>query len=302
VGWYRVTVGDDGLSMDFSSAPSGRSDRIGVSAAAPVSRRSGVADADDGRTVQAVRPAVWPTIAVTCLAFESRIAAGPGVAVLHGHIPNLRTALDNAIARGCSGIISFGIAGGLAPDLAPVAWVVASGVVAPNKRYPTDRDWARRLLKALGSAIHADIAGVDDAVAEPAGKRWLRDATASVAVDMESHIAAEAAEAHGLPFAACRVIIDPAHRSLPPAALVDLRPNGTPDISAVLRSVIRQPFQLPELLRVAADARAARVALRAGRRRLGPGLSFPGFHPAVSPRPASSPRDHEAAVVWGPAE
>jgi hypothetical protein len=63
---------------------------------------------------------------------------------------------------------------------------------------------------------------------------------------MESHIAA--AEAHGLPFAACGVIIDPAHRVLPPAALVNLRPDGTPDIAAVLRSVIRQPYQLPALL------------------------------------------------------
>jgi hypothetical protein len=63
----------------------------------------------------------------------------------------LGAALGEAIARGCSGIISFGIAGGLASDLAPGAWVVASGVVAAHKRYPTDRDWARRLLRALGS-------------------------------------------------------------------------------------------------------------------------------------------------------
>jgi adenosylhomocysteine nucleosidase len=72
--------------------------------------------------------------------------------------------------------------------------VVASGVVAAHKRYPTDRDWTRRLLQALGSAVHADIAGVGAPVIEPAGKRSLRDATSSVAVDMESHIAAEAAE------------------------------------------------------------------------------------------------------------
>ena len=246
------------------NAPSGRSDRA-VSGA-------GVASS----------PAAWPTIAVTCLAFESRIAAGPGVAVLHGHIPNLRTALEDAIARGASGIISFGIAGGLAPDLAPGAWVVASGVVAAHKRYPTDRDWARRLLQALGCAVHADIAGVDAPVVEPADKRALRDATTSVAVDMESHIAAEAAQAHGLPFAACRVIIDPAHRALPPAALVNLRPDGTPDVAAVLWSVIRRPRQLPALLRVAADARAAQLALRAGRQKLGAGLSFPGFRPVAA--------------------
>ncbi len=272
-----------------------------MSGAGPAHRRAG-GPAAAGAGV-AFSPTAWPTIAVTCLAFESRIAAGPGVAVLHGHIPNLRTALEDAIARGASGIISFGIAGGLAPDLAPGAWVVASGVVAAHKRYPTDRDWARRLLQALGCAVHADIAGVDAPVIEPADKRALRDATTSVAVDMESHIAAEAAQAHGLPFAACRVIIDPAHRALPPAALVNLRPDGTPDVAAVLRSVIRQPRQLPALLRVAADARAAQLALRAGRQRLGAGLSFPGFQTAPGVTVAHAPAtDRTPAIVLGPAE
>jgi hopanoid-associated phosphorylase len=191
----------------------------------------------------------------------------------------LRTALDEAIKRGCNGVISFGIAGGLAPDLAVGAWVVATGVIAARKRYPTDRDWSRRLLTALGGAVHADIAGVDAPVVQPDEKRLLHHATSSVAVDMESHVAAEAAEVHGLPFAACRVILDPAHRALPPAALIDLRPRGTPDVPAVLRSVICHPRQLPALLNVAADARAAQLALRAGRRRLGPGLSFPGLKP-----------------------
>jgi adenosylhomocysteine nucleosidase len=219
----------------------------------------------------------WPTIAVTCLAFESRIAAGPGVAVIHGHTPNLRAALEAAIEHGSRGIISFGIAGGIAPELAPGDWVVATGVVSVNKRYSTDRDWARRLSQDLGFAIHADIVGVDAPVTTPADKRGLRNATHAVAVDMESHIAAAAAQAHGLPFAACRVIIDPAHRALPPAALVNLRPEGTPDIAGVLRSLIRQPCQLPGLLRLSTDARAAWLALRGGRRRLGPGLSFPDF-------------------------
>jgi adenosylhomocysteine nucleosidase len=273
-----------------------------VSGVTPRRAGSAFAAASSGAGLT-LKPTAWPTLAVTCLAFESRIAAGPGVTVLHGNIPNLRAALDDAIGRGCSGIISFGIAGGLAPDLAPGAWVVASGVVAAHRRYTTDRDWARRLVHALGSAVHADIAGVDEPVAEPTGKRWLRNATASVAVDMESHIAAAAAEAHGLPFAACRVIIDPAHRSLPPAALIDLRPDGTPDISAILRSVLRNPFQLPELIRVAADARAARVALREGRRRLGPGLSFPGFHPTlVWPTSEAAAGERAPAIALGPAE
>jgi adenosylhomocysteine nucleosidase len=239
----------------------------------------------------AFNPKPWPIIAVTCLAFETRIAAGPGVEVVNGHVPNLRTALEYAIARSCSGIISFGVAGGLAPDLAPGDWVVASGVIAGHKRYPTDPDWTLRLLRALGGAVHADIAGVDALVVQPYEKRLLHHATSSVAVDMESHVAGEAAEAHGMPFAACRVILDSAHQALPPAALIDLRPDGTPDVAAVLRSVICRPRQLPGLLNVAADARAAQFALRAGRRRLGPGLSFWGLHPDPATRVANSVRN-----------
>ncbi len=82
---------------------------------------------------------------------------------------------------------------------------------------------------------------------------------------------------HGLPFAACRVIIDPVDRALPPAALIDLRPDGTPDVPRVLRSVLRNPCQVPALLRVAANAHAAHLALRAGRQHLGDGLRFPEF-------------------------
>jgi hopanoid-associated phosphorylase len=220
---------------------------------------------------------VPPVVAVTCLSFEARIAAGPGVMVLCGDAPRLAAALESAIARGRSGIISFGIAGGLDPALAPGDWVVASRVVAAAERFSTDRAWSKRLLEALPSAVHADIAGVDLPVVDASTKRRLGTTTRTVAVDMESHIAARVAAAHGLPFAACRVIIDPAQRTLPPAALVGLRPDGTPDAGAVLRSLARQPGQLITLLRTALDARAAHAALLGGRRLLGAGLGFPDF-------------------------
>ena len=73
------------------------------------------------------------------------------------------------------------------------------------------------------------------------------------------------------------MIIDPAERTLPPAALVGMRADGTPDPLAVLRSVMRQPSQIPALLRVIADAKAARAALFRGRKRLTADLSFPGL-------------------------
>ena len=211
-------------------------------------------------------------IAVTGLAFEAKIAGG--VAVVRDGRRTTAT-LDAAIARGGRGIMSFGIAGGLAPGLQPGQWVVASTVISERARHEVDRHWSERLLGALPGALHAAIAGVDSPVGDALAKRALFLHTGALVVDMESHLAARIAAAHGLPFAACRVIIDPAHRNLPPAALLSLRPNGIPNLAAVLRSVVEQPTQLPGLMRLALDATIARTALRRGRAALGPSLAFP---------------------------
>ena len=115
-----------------------------------------------------------PVVAVTCLAFEARIAAGSGVSVLCGNAVRLAAALDATIRRGSTGVISFGIAGGLAPGLAPGDWVIADGVVTDGERFATDREWSRQLLQALPGAMHADISGVDAPVAHEADKRCRR--------------------------------------------------------------------------------------------------------------------------------
>lgn len=216
-------------------------------------------------------------VAVTSIALEARIARGPGVTVLCSHSSGLHAALEAAIARGASGVISFGIAGGLARGLVAGDCVVASGVRAGEDVVGTDTVWARNLLAAIPGAIHAEIAGADVVLMGAADKSEMHARTGAVAVDMESHIAAKVAAKHRLPFAACRVIIDGAHRTLPPAAAVGLREDGTTDIGAVLRSLLREPAQLPDLIRTALDARVAWRALWSARERLGTGLGFPEY-------------------------
>jgi hopanoid-associated phosphorylase len=217
---------------------------------------------------------VRPIIAVTCLSFEARVAAGPDVSVLCGMARRYVDKLESAVRAGGRGIISIGIAGGLAPGLSPGDWVIAANVVSDGVRYATDAQWSARLLSALPGAIYADISGVDAPVVRSEDKRALHDSAGTVAVDMESHIAARIAATHGVPFAACRVIIDPAERTLPPAALVGMRSDGKPDVLAVAASLVRQPRQVFALLRVVADLRAARTSLFHGRRLLGADLSF----------------------------
>jgi hopanoid-associated phosphorylase len=221
-------------------------------------------------------------VAVTSLALEARIALGPGVSVICSQGPYLAAHLESAIKGGVLGIISFGIAGGLAPELAAGQWVAAAAIETAQQLFPTDGAWTRCLLERLPGAVHAAIVGLDDPVADPSDKRLLHAQTGAAAVDTESHIAARIAAAHRIPFVACRTIIDAADTPLPPAALIGLRPDGTADVAAVFRSVVRQPGQLPALVRTALDAWIARAALLRGRRMLGAGLGFPRFSDGVS--------------------
>src|SRR5262249_35180222 len=59
-------------------------------------------------------------IVVVGLAFEARIAAGPGIRVIcSGNGQDLAGALSSACAEGGRNVISFGVAGGLDPSLRP---------------------------------------------------------------------------------------------------------------------------------------------------------------------------------------
>src|SRR2546423_13617337 len=66
-------------------------------------------------------------IVVVGMAFEARIAAGLGVRVIcGGDGRNLAPTLSRAMAAGCGGLISFGVAGGPAPALKPRRCVIGS--------------------------------------------------------------------------------------------------------------------------------------------------------------------------------
>ncbi len=218
--------------------------------------------ADDQRSI---------VIAFVGMTFEARIAAGPGVVVFSRDSRDaLALAAQSAARHGYRGIISFGVAGGLETSLRPGDWVVASAILQSQGARPTDATWSRNLLNAIGNAHYAPIVGVDLPVADPAEKRKLHRTTGAAAADMESHVVAELAAAHGLAFAALRVIVDPAERTIPRAALAGMGAGARADGAAVLRDLISRPSQLPSLMRVSLDAFVACSEMVRVRRLLGP--------------------------------
>lgn len=230
-----------------------------------------------------------PVIAVTGLKAEAWIAAGPRILALSGcgDVSGLARRLDAALTNEASAIISFGVAGGLVPGLAPGTKLIARSVVAEDgARYYGDPVWSERLSCALGGAAIADIAGVDFPVGGPAERLALHLNTGALAADTESHVAARAAAAHNLPFVAFRVVADPAHRQLPHAALVAIRPDGSIALGAILGSLARDLRQVPQLMRTANDARAAFAVLFRGRKMLAGALGFTDFRESLLDMPA----------------
>jgi hopanoid-associated phosphorylase len=181
---------------------------------------------------------------------------------------------------GWAGILSFGCAGGLDPDLRAGDCVVASCVAGGADTFAADPAWMRALGAHLPRACCGPLAGLDAPLASRAAKAQLWQAGGALAVDMESRAAALAARRLDLPFAAVRVVLDPAWRSLPPCALMAMREDGGTDLAALLRALALAPGQLGPLALLAADAWRARRSLRQVRAQLGMHLAPPPRAPA----------------------
>jgi hopanoid-associated phosphorylase len=216
-------------------------------------------------------------VAATGLRAEARIAErSPGVKAVAGGGDETQLAelIERALVDGARGLISFGIAGALQPGLKPGMCVVGTAVLSEGQNFAADGAWTDRLSAALPKARRETVFGSSRAVGEVDAKTALYRATGAAAVDMESHVVARIATAHGLPFAILRVIADSAEQRLPPAAVNGMKSDGTPDIVAVLKSLGYEPGQLPDLMRTAFAARHAMAELFRCHRLLGPALGF----------------------------
>jgi adenosylhomocysteine nucleosidase len=221
-----------------------------------------------------------PVLIVTGLATEARIAAGPGMTVICSssdpkQLRELLTIFDPSTIRG---VISFGVAGGLDPTLKSGDVVVATEVLAGDTRWLAGLALNEELIASVAwggrRVVRGGLAGVEQVVAARSLKAALHLETGASAVDMESHIAADYAARAGLPFAALRVIADPASRALPALARSAIKPNGDIDVRKVLRGVARNPSALRGLVSTGIDFNRALRSLRGCRGFLLGGVSL----------------------------
>ncbi|HVM80962.1 MAG TPA: hopanoid-associated phosphorylase [Stellaceae bacterium] len=217
--------------------------------------------------------------AVTGLAAEAALARELGLAAAVGAGTRARTeaAVADLLARPVLGLVSFGIAGGLAPGL-PTGTVVLPAAVrgSDGSAHWVDIDWHERLAKAARAAklavVVGGMLGADEIAATAAAKADLHRTTRAIAVDLESHVVAAAAARARVPFVVLRTIADTAGQDLPPAALLPLTRRGRPSLPRVLISLALRPRQIPALKTLDREFRTALDALRKAGRALGEAL------------------------------
>jgi hopanoid-associated phosphorylase len=188
---------------------------------------------------------------------------------------------------GADGLLSFGIAGGLDPDLRPGALVVASAVAVGDELIPCDPLWREGLLRrltAMGKPLEVAeagprelVVGVEKIVASLSEKSALHGRWRARAVDLESAGVARASAQFDKPFAVLRAVADPAWRAIPDAALDGLDEKGSGRPLAVVADLAVKPWLFPAVIRVALDARAGLAALARAIALLDASL---GFEPA----------------------
>ena len=184
-----------------------------------------------------------------------------------GSSTRAREGAERLVAQDVCALCSFGLAGGLHPELLAGSLILPEIVVMPNhERIETDSIWRERLAYLARAAnldpLLLNVLGSDDLVATPAEKAALYQTTGAAAVDMESHAVGEVAAAAKLPFVVVRVVADTQRETIPKAARQGLGDRGEIKPLAVLVELMRRPNETGPLIRLGRCSGQALGALR----------------------------------------
>ena len=204
---------------------------------------------------------------VAALEMEGRwiSASEPLIEVSGGGEGRAGAAARRLLERGASALVSWGVAGGLDPDLEPGTVVLPDVVIdADGSSSPVDVAWRDRLLTRLQGCVVTSTSPLVHAprpITAPTEKKNLHRRTGAAAVDMESAAVAEVANEVGIPFLVVRAVVDAAGVRLPEVALTMCDEGGRLKRSAVLRLIL-QPGEWRGILRLGRANAAAGRSMR----------------------------------------
>jgi nucleoside phosphorylase len=189
------------------------------------------------------------------------------------------------IESGADALVSFGVAGGLAPGLRSGTLFCPSCVLDERSRdYLPDAHWRAALINRL-SAANLPLIKEGSLLSLPAPlltvteKGSMRERHQSLAVDMESAAIGAVAAERGIPFLVLRAIVDEREDNVPAPLQAGVDAWGRPLAGRMLVTLLRHPHLLAELPGLATRMGKATRALRAAAQAAGTGLGRDTIQP-----------------------
>jgi nucleoside phosphorylase len=187
-----------------------------------------------------------------------------GVADFHRVIPD-----------DCEAILSLGLCGSLTKGAQIGQPILSSVLVTPDEEYPVDLGWRRRLFAATKFYEHRWLStGEFNQANTPEQRAALAAKYHCAVIDDESAAVAQFCLETGRAFMAMRAVSDGWDDTVPPAAIEALNSNGSMDILEVLKSVVDDPEQLPDLEKMADQYYASLDTLRRACALVGPRFAW----------------------------
>lgn len=179
---------------------------------------------------------------------------------------------EKLLAAGASALLSWGCAGALDTKLKAGDLLLPGKVKSAesDRAIPIHLAWREQLWRHLSplTRVHsAMLVSIPHPVLTPAAKRALAIRTGASAVDMESAALGGVAAAAKAPFIVIRAVADGAQVTVPAWLLACIDAAGTPRMYQLLSGLVRHPWDLAALLRLALGLQAAMATLRSVARR-----------------------------------
>lgn len=212
-------------------------------------------------------PAEARTLCQRASAVGERFDIGHGSMVAVSGMGELRAerAAQCLVDAGARGLVSWGCAAGLGPELRPGALCMPQFVItADGNRWPIDEAWRGGVVAALGqrAVSGATLVHATQVLASGAAKRELAAQCGAGVADMESAAIARVAQRYGVPLLVVRSVVDPAGLSLPAVITEHVDESGQVPMGPLLRGLLRQPSDLITMLRLGLGFRSALACLR----------------------------------------
>ncbi len=197
---------------------------------------------------------------------------------------NALNAALRLLEKGCSKLISWGCAAGLAEGLSAGDLCLPKQLITENQQHiSVHTEWRQQtvcLLDGLQPIHSGPLSTSSSIISSSRKKKVIHQSTGAIALDMESTAIARIAEQEQIPCLVIRVIADTVDMNLPTAITKSMDGKGEINNNKLALNIITNPLQIPDLIKLGLHFQNAQKKLNSVAKKIWEIADFPITHTA----------------------